>query len=94
MCLVGGTELMGYVFLLSFGLCSLGIGAITAKYGTGVSRNIGVITAAIGIVFLLIFSFVATRPGEVFTFTIVSGLGTIIGALLGLGIFLVAIMKS
>ena len=94
MCLAGGAELMGYVFLLTFGLCSLGIGAITAKYGTGVSRNIGIITAVIGLVFLLIFSLVASGPGEVFAFTIVSGLGTIIGVLIGLGIFLFAIMKS
>ncbi len=92
--LVGGTELFEYVFLLSFGLCSLGIGVVTAKFGSGVSRKIGVITAIIGIIFIGIFYAVADGPVEVLQFTIVSGLGAMLGGILGLGIFLVAIMKS
>jgi hypothetical protein len=92
--MVGGVELMGYVFLLSFGLFSLGIGAVTAKYGSGVSRTIGIITACVGLVFLGIFGMVTCEPAEVFTFTVVAGLGAFIGSAAGMGIFLVSIMKS
>lgn len=92
--MVGGVELMGYVFLLSLGLCSLGIGVVTAKYGTGVSRTIGMITAGVGVVFILIFAAVTSDPMDVLKFTIVSGAGAAIGSVLGLGLFLGSIMKS
>ena len=92
--MVGGVELMGYVFLLSFGLASLGIGAVTAMYGSGVSRTIGIITACVGLVFIGIFAAVTCEPAEVLKFTIVAGFGAMIGSVLGMGIFLVSIMKS
>jgi len=92
--MVEGLELLGYVFLLSFGLCSLGIGAVTANFGSGVSRKIGIITAIVGVVFLAVFGIVACEPVEIIKFSIMTGLGAAIGAILGLAIFLVAIMKS
>jgi len=89
-----GIEFLGYVFLFAFGLCSLGMGVVTAKYGSGVSRTIGLITAGVGIVFLVIFAVVADGAGEILKFSIVTGLGAGIGAILGLGLFLLSIMKS
>ncbi len=92
--MIGGVELMGAVFLLSFGLSSLGIGLVTAKYGSGVSRTIGLITAFVGLVFIGIFAAVTCDPVDVLKFTIVTGLGAFIGSVLGMGIFLISIMKS
>jgi len=92
--MVGGIELLGYVFLLSFGLSSLGIGAVTAKFGSGVSRKIGAITAVVGLIFLAIFFALTCEPVEILKFTIVTGFGAAIGGIIGLGIFLLAIMKS
>lgn len=92
--MVGGIELLGYVFLLSFGLCSLAIGGVTAKFGSGVSRKIGAITAVVGLIFVVIFFAAASDAVEILKFTIVTGFGAVIGGIIGLGIFLLAIMKS
>ncbi|MCK4613402.1 MAG: hypothetical protein KAU14_01255 [Thermoplasmata archaeon] len=92
--MIGGAELLGYVFLLSFGIFALVIGAITAKFGSGVSRTIGIVTALIGLIALGGYVAIQEEALEVFYFSIVAGIGALIGVLLGLGIFLISIMKS
>ena len=92
--MIGGAELLGYVFLLSFGIFALVIGAITAKFGSGVSRTIGIVTALIGLIALGGYVAIQEEALEVFYFSIVAGIGALIGVLLGLGIFLMSIMKS
>jgi hypothetical protein len=59
-----------------------------------VSRTIGIITAVVGIVFLGIYYAVACDPVEILTFSVIIGAGAMIGGILGMGIFLVSIMKS
>ena len=92
--MIGGTELLGYVFLLSFGIFSLGMGVVTAKFGSGDSRNIGIISAVIGVVALGIFFYLQEEAVDIVVFFLSSGFGAFLGACAGLGIFLASIMKS
>ena len=87
---------------LVFSIASILAGAFTAYFGSGKSRAIGGVLIAIGaIVFVLflgwagVFS-IGLQP--IFSGVIVNGIlaviGAIIGGLIALGIFLVAIMKA
>ncbi|MFZ0699287.1 MAG: hypothetical protein WAN74_03745 [Thermoplasmata archaeon] len=94
---IGGWEFLT-ILLLIFGLFMILAGAFTAYFGSGRSRTIGV--------GLIVFGLVVGILGAYFYSTGTHLLGTliwesflvliaaIIGALVAIGIFLVAIMKS
>lgn len=93
------------ILVLAFGIFSMIAGAFTAYFGTGRSRSIGgalIILGVIGFIILLwfmgMFGASVGRPLVWDTQMVVSGfvavIGALVGALVALGIFLVAIMKS
>ncbi len=98
---------MGMLTLV-FAIASVIAGIFTAYFGSGKSRAVGAILIVIGLVVLFVFmygagflSFMGTpTSGSILSFggTIVSGIaaviGAVIGALIALGIFLLAIMKA
>lgn len=92
--LASGFELFGYVLLLSFGVFAILIGGGTAKFGTGTSRKIGIITAILGVVALGSYGMIVENAMDTLIFSIVTGAATAIGIVAGLGIFLLSIMKS
>jgi hypothetical protein len=91
------------VLLLVFGLFLILAGIFTAYFGSGKSRTIGVALLVVGLVVGILTGFLYHNG----TFTGTSGqlgslllesflviVAAVIGALLAIGIFLVAIMKS
>jgi hypothetical protein len=93
------------ILVLAFGIFSMIAGAFTAYFGTGRSRSIGgalIILGVIGFIILLwfmgMFGASVGRPLVWETGMVVAGfvavIGALVGALVALGIFLVAIMKS
>jgi len=93
------------ILVLAFGIFSILAGAFTAYFGTGRSRSIGGALIILGIIgFVILFWFtglfgssvsspVTWESGMVLA-GFVAVLGALVGALVALGIFLVAIMKS
>ena len=92
---------------LVFAIASIIAGIFTAYFGSGKSRAVGGILIVIGLLVFVIFLYGAGllesfmgAPSGVFVFkdTIVQGiiaiLGAIVGAIIALGIFLLAIMKA
>jgi hypothetical protein len=93
------------ILVLAFGIFSMIAGAFTAYFGTGRSRSIGgalIILGVIGFIILLwfmgMFGASVGRPLVWDTSMVIAGfvavIGALVGALVALGIFLVAIMKS
>ena len=92
------------MLMLVFAVASVIAGFFTAYFGSGKSRAIGAILIIIGLIVGIFFlwcvyllPFLGTPPIKLAGTTIpgVSALiGAIIGALIALGIFLLAIMKS
>jgi len=91
---------------LVFAIASIIAGFFTAYFGSGKSRIIGAVLILIGLVVFVIFlwgagvlTFMGAAP-EILNFsgTVVNGvvavIGAVVGALIALGIFLVAIMKA
>ena len=102
-------ELVWYHYLLSmlmlvFAVASIIAGIFTAYFGSGKSRAVGAILIVIGLIVGVLFLwFVGVLPalGEPFVnlagttlLGISAVIGAIIGALIALGIFLLAIMKA
>jgi hypothetical protein len=96
------------VLLLTFGLFMVLAGAFTAYFGSGKSRIIGVVLLVVGLV-VAIFWIYATMYGGPLLFTVdgkaigisnviwtafVNIIAAVIGALIAVGVFLLAIMKS
>ena len=92
------------MLMLVFAVASVIAGIFTAYFGSGKSRAVGAILIVIGLVvgvlflwFAGILTFMGTAP---FSFEgyvvngVVAVIGAIIGALIALGIFLLAIMKA
>jgi hypothetical protein len=91
---------------LVFAIASIIAGIFTAYFGSGKSRAVGAILIIIGLFFGVIFLWGANllgfmgAPVELLNFsgTIVNGIiaviGAVVGALIALGIFLLAIMKA
>lgn len=94
---------------LVFAIASMIAGIFTAYFGSGKSRAVGGILVVIGILVLVIFAWgtgwlngMMGMPGadSIFYFknTILQGVvaivGALVGALVALGIFLMAIMKA
>ena len=92
------------MLMLVFAIASIVAGIFTAYFGSGKSRAVGAILIIIGLIVGVLFlwfagllGFMSTPPIS-FTGVIVNGIvaviGAIIGALIALGIFLLAIMKA
>ena len=92
------------MLMLVFAIASVIAGIFTAYFGSGKSRAVGAILIVIGLIVGFLFLwFVQALPflGEPLVhlagttlFGVSSVVGAIIGALIALGIFLVAIMKA
>ena len=95
------------MLMLVFAIASIIAGIFTAYFGSGKSRAVGGILIIIGLIIGFIFlwgagiltSFMGTPAGFLnFVGTVANGIvaviGAIIGALIALGIFLLAIMKA
>jgi len=92
------------MLMLVFAVASIIAGIFTAYFGSGKSRAVGAILIVIGLVVGILFfwfagilTFLGTAPFS-FGFVVIEGIvaviGAIIGALIALGIFLLAIMKA
>lgn len=94
------------MLMLVFAIASVIAGIFTAYFGSGKSRAVGAVLIIIGLIVFVLFlwganvlSFMGTPP-DIMSFSgyVVNGVaavvGAIIGALIALGIFLLAIMKA
>jgi len=90
---------------LVFAIASIIAGIFTAYFGSGKSRAVGAILIIIGIIVFILFLWGAgvLKMGTVpdimdFVGTVINGIvavvGAVVGALIALGIFLLAIMKA
>ena len=89
---------------LVFAIASIIAGIFTAYFGSGKSRAVGAILIIIGLIVGVLFlwfgeviGFMGTPPisfKNVIVDGIVAVIGAVIGALIALGIFLLAIMKA
>lgn len=92
------------VLLLSLGFFLLLAGAFTAYFGSGKSRKIGVALLVVGIiigilvVFLFLQAILFPAEAKLIDHIIIPGLvfilAFVVGALIAIGLFLLAIMKS
>jgi len=96
------------MLMLVFALASIVAGIFTAYFGSGKSRAVGAILIIIGLIVFVIFlygagvlsSLMGDPTGRLLNLkgSIVNGVvavvGAIVGALIALGIFLMAIMKA
>jgi hypothetical protein len=92
------------MLMLVFAVASIIAGVFTAYFGSGKSRAVGAILIVIGLVvgvlflwFAGILTFMGAAPfsfAEYVVNGVVAVIGAIIGALIALGIFLLAIMKA
>lgn len=89
------------VLLLTFGLFMVLAGAFTAYFGSGKSRTIGVVLLVIGLVVGILWVYVTGFTDTVHVWVadvvwtaFVNILAAVIGALIAVGAFLLAIMKS
>ena len=92
------------MLMLVFAVASVIAGIFTAYFGSGKSRAVGgiliIIGLIVGILFLWGAGVISTAPTGIMnledtvTKGVVSVIGAIVGALIALGIFLLAIMKA
>ena len=89
------------VLLLTFSLVMLLAGAFTAYFGSGKSRMIGVVLLVIGLIVGLVWGYlgyvdelITVDLSEVIWAALVNIIAAVIGALVAVGAFLLAIMKS
>jgi uncharacterized membrane-anchored protein len=89
------------VLLLTFGLFMVLAGAFTAYFGSGKSRTIGVVLLVIGFVVGILWVYLAgftdsivVDISDVVWTAFINILAAVIGALIAVGAFLLAIMKS
>ena len=92
------------MLMLVFAIASIIAGIFTAYFGSGKSRAVGAVLIIIGLIVGVLFlwfagflGFMGTAPLS-FSGYVVDGIvavvGAVIGALIALGIFLLAIMKA
>lgn len=96
-----GLEEFMSVLVLTFGLFMVLAGAFTAYFGSGKSRIIGVVLLVVGIVVGLVWIAIAAfgttvdvKVADVVWDAFLNIIAAVIGALIAIGVFLVAIMKS
>ena len=95
------------MLMLVFAVASIIAGIFTAYFGSGKSRAVGAILVIIGLIVFVLFmwgaglltSFMGVPPTMmnfcgVITNGVVAVIGAVVGALIALGIFLMAIMKA
>lgn len=89
------------VLLLTFGLFMLLAGAFTAYFGSGKSRMIGVVLLVVGLVVAVLWIYlsgfsdmVGVNLSVVIWDAFLNIIAAVIGALIAIGVFLLAIMKS
>ena len=95
------------MLMLVFALASIIAGIFTAYFGSGKSRAVGGILIIIGLIVFVLFlwgagllsTFMGSPPAAMdfygsVTKGIVAVIGAVVGALIALGIFLLAIMKA
>ena len=95
------------MLMLVFAVASIIAGIFTAYFGSGKSRAVGAILIIIGLIVFVLFlwgarlefltSFMGPPPMDfygVITKGVVAVIGAVVGALIALGIFLMAIMKA
>ncbi|UCD13906.1 MAG: hypothetical protein JSW60_00370 [Thermoplasmatales archaeon] len=94
------------MLMLVFAVASVIAGIFTAYFGSGKSRAVGAVLIIIGLIVFVLFLWGADvltfmgMPPEIMYFkgvvvnSIVAVIGAVIGALIALGIFLLAIMKA
>jgi len=91
------------ILLLVFGLFLILAGIFTAYFGSGKSRTIGVALLVVGLVVGLLVGYLysagnfgapAHHLGDLILGSFLVILAAVIGAVIAIGIFLVAIMKS
>lgn len=104
--IAGAVEIGGWQFLtillLVFGLFLILAGIFTAYFGSGKSRTIGVALLVVGLVVGLLSGYLYhsgdlgsdSRLGALIWESFLVIIAAVIGALVAVGIFLVAIMKS
>jgi hypothetical protein len=100
------SEIVNYflsMLMLVFSIASIIAGIFTAYFGSGKSRAVGAVLIIIGLIVFVLFlglADVIPIPGldAMFVGYIINGVvavvGAVIGALIALGIFLLAIMKA
>jgi hypothetical protein len=89
------------VLLLTFGLFMLLAGAFTAYFGSGKSRMIGVVLLVVGLVVAVLWIYLTgfsdtinVDLSDVIWTAFLNIIAAVIGALIAIGVFLLAIMKS
>ena len=89
------------VLLLTFGLFMILAGAFTAYFGSGKSRMIGVVLLVVGLVVAVFWIYlggfsdmIVVDLGGVIWTAFLNIIAAVIGALIAIGVFLLAIMKS
>ncbi len=87
------------ILIVGFSLVAFFGGILIAKFGSGKSRVMGIVVTIIGVLAAGLWyyqSYMGDMPWRSVEMwnTIAAVLGGIIGAIVGLGLFLIAIMKS
>jgi len=89
------------VLLLTFGLFMILAGAFTAYFGSGKSRMIGGVLLVVGLIVALLWIYIGgftdmidVDLGGVVWTAFLNIIAAVIGALIAIGVFLLAIMKS
>jgi hypothetical protein len=89
------------VLLLTFALFMVLAGAFTAYFGSGKSRTIGIVLLVVGLIVGIVWVYLAGFTdiidvwlGDVVWAAFLNIIAAVIGALIAIGVFLLAIMKS
>jgi hypothetical protein len=89
------------VLLLTFALFMLLAGAFTAYFGSGKSRTIGIVLLVVGLIVGVLWVYLAgftdivdVLLGDVVWNAFLYIISALIGAIIAIGVFLLAIMKS
>ncbi|MDD1755437.1 MAG: hypothetical protein LUQ39_01185 [Methanomassiliicoccales archaeon] len=89
------------VLLLTFALFMVLAGAFTAYFGSGKSRTIGIVLLVVGLIVGIVWVYLTGFTdiidvwlGDVVWAAFLNIIAAVIGALIAIGVFLLAIMKS
>jgi hypothetical protein len=89
------------VLMLTFALFMVLAGAFTAYFGSGKSRTIGIVLLLVGLIVGIVWVYLGGFTdiinvwlGDVVWAAFLNIIAAVIGALIAIGVFLLAIMKS